>query len=257
MDKKQNSEPTIVPYSHKASKKEQVEQMFDTIAPKYDLLNDLLSLGIENHWKKTLVRQVKPFKPQKILDIATGTGDLIFLMYHKLKPKRIVGIDLSAQMLEIAKKKAKKKLGEQAKNIEYYQQDAENANCKTGEFDLITCAFGVRNFEDLTKGLENMNRMLKDNGVLAILEFSKVKTPVFGKIYNFYFEKFLPYLGGLISKDFKAYKYLPRSVKSFPAGMDFVEIVESVGFKHYKIKSLTFGIATIYIFRKYNQPKNV
>ncbi len=257
MDKKQNSESTVVPYSHNASKKEQVEQMFDTIAPKYDLLNDLLSFGIENHWKKTLVRQVKPFRPRKILDIATGTGDLIFLMYHKLKPERIVGIDLSAQMLEIAKKKAKKKLGKQAKNIEFYQQDAENANCKTAEFDLITCAFGVRNFENLTKGLENMYRMLKDDGVMAILEFSKVKAPIFGKIYNFYFEKFLPYVGGLISKDFKAYKYLPKSVKYFPSGTEFVKTVEPVGFKHYKTKSLTFGIATIYIFRKYNQSKDV
>ncbi len=238
----------VVPYDENSGKKLQVEQMFDNIAGKYDLLNDLLSFGIENRWKKKLVRYVSRFNPQNILDVATGTGDLI-LYLNKLHPRRIVGIDISEQMLAIARNKIKRKLGTDS-HVEFYQQDGENLECRDEAFDLVTCAFGVRNFENLEKGLIQMHRVLKKGGILAILEFSQSQAPVFSRIFNFYFEKFLPYLGGVIAKDYKAYKYLPESVKEFPSGQDFVNIVNAQGFETIKVLPLTFGIATIYVFRK-------
>lgn len=250
MVKNQNQETVVVPYGKGNSKKQQVEQMFDRIAGKYDLLNDILSFGIENHWKRTLIRLVKPYRPESVLDIATGTGDLLVLMAKKLRPKRLVGIDISAQMLELAGGKLRKKLGEKAGNIELYQQDGENLQCKDRAFDLVTCAFGVRNFENLEQGLKQIHRVTKDGGIIAVLEFSKVRNKLFSKIYTFYFEKILPYLGGLIAKDFKAYKYLPESVKYFPDGQEFIGLVENLGFKSVRTKILTFGIATIYIFKK-------
>ncbi len=250
MSKKQKQQTVIVPYDENESKKEQVELMFNRIATRYDLLNDILSFGIENHWKKTLVRLIKPFKPKTILDIATGTGDLLILMSKKLAPDRIVGIDISAQMLEIAKQKVRKKLGDLAEKIELYRQDGENLQCQDEAFDLVTCAFGVRNFENLESGLKQIYRVTKTGGIAAILEFSKVKNKLFSRVYTFYFEKILPYLGGLIAKDFRAYKYLPESVKYFPEGQDFIDLVESLGFKSIRTKILTFGIATIYIFKK-------
>ncbi len=239
----------VVPYDPNLGKKEQVAVMFDRIAYRYDFLNDFLSLGIENSWKKRLVKLLKPYKPSEILDVATGTGDLVIYL-SKLRPNRIVGIDISEKMLEIARKKADKKLKQPGLKVEFYRQDSENMQCKDRAFDLVTCAFGVRNFEDLTGGLRQMYRVLKDGGVLAILEFSRSKQPVFSRIFNFYFEKFLPYLGGIIAKDYKAYKYLPESVKQFPQPPDFIRLVESIGFKTLVVKQLTFGVATIYLFGK-------
>ncbi len=250
MGKNKNQDFVVVPYDRENSKKQQVEQMFNRIATKYDLLNDILSFGIEDHWKKTLIRLVKHYNPQKVLDIATGTGDLLVLMSKKLRPQRLVGIDISAQMLELAKQKLRKKLGEKADNIELYRQDGENLQCKDEEFDLVTCAFGVRNFENLVQGLKQIHRVTKNGGIVAILEFSKVRNKFFSRLYTFYFEKILPYLGGLIAKDFKAYKYLPESVKYFPDGQEFIDLVENLGFKSVRTKILTFGIATIYIFKK-------
>ena len=225
------------------NKKQQVEQMFDHIAPKYDFLNHTLSLGIDKLWRKKAINILKMHHPETLLDVATGTGDFA-IAASKIKPKKIAGLDISDQMLKIGKQKVER-LG--LENIIHFKKgDSENIPFPENSFDAVTSAFGVRNFEDLEKGLSEFVRVLKPGGVAIILEFSKPESFPFKHIYKFYFFYILPFIGRMVSKDASAYSYLPKSVMSFPDGQEFLDILSKVGFTTFKQRRLTFGIATIY-----------
>ena len=238
------SKETVIPYKDQQnSKKEQVAQMFDNISPKYDFLNHFLSLGIDLWWRKKAIATLRKENPELILDVATGTADFAIAAL-KLKPKKVIGVDISEGMLSFGRKKiAKKNLTEQ---IELQTGDSENLNFPDNYFDAVIVSFGVRNFENLEKGLNNIHRVLKPNGSLVVLEFSKPRYFPFKQLYNFYFNSILPVLGKTFSKDNSAYKYLPESVKAFPDGKDFIKILERIGFNNTQCKPLTFGISSIY-----------
>jgi demethylmenaquinone methyltransferase/2-methoxy-6-polyprenyl-1,4-benzoquinol methylase len=238
----------ITPYSDsKATKKEQVAAMFDNIAGKYDFLNHFLSMGIDIHWRKKAIRLLKPYHPKYILDVATGTGDLAIAALS-LNPDKVVGVDISEKMIEIGREKIKKK--KLADKIQLLPGDSEKLIFIDDSFDAVTVAFGVRNFENLEKGLKDIYRVLKPGGVAVILEFSMPKKSPFKQFYNFYFRYILPVIGKMISKDYAAYSYLPDSVMAFPQGEAFTKILHSAGFNTTKYISLTFGVATIYVAEK-------
>ncbi|MBX9852626.1 MAG: bifunctional demethylmenaquinone methyltransferase/2-methoxy-6-polyprenyl-1,4-benzoquinol methylase UbiE [Cytophagaceae bacterium] len=238
----------VIPYKdQKAAKKEQVAEMFDNISPRYDLLNRILSLGIDKGWRKKAVKLLKKENPQTLLDIATGTGDFA-IEGLKSGASKIIGVDISEGMLQVGKEKIKK-LGLEGK-IELKKGDSENLEFKDNTFDAITVAFGVRNFENLEKGLAEMHRVIKTGGTVVILEFSNPQTFPFKNIYNFYFRHILPFVGKVISKDKSAYTYLPESVNAFPDGKNFLNILEKTGFKSLQCIPLTFGISSIYLGKK-------
>ena len=225
-------------------KKQQVRQMFNNIAGKYDFLNHFLSLGIDHYWRKVLVKMLKKQYPKQILDIATGTGDLAISIAKSIPESNIVGADISEKMLEIGQKKVlKKKLNQQ---ITIELGDSEQLKYTDKFFDAVTVAFGVRNYEDLDLGLSEMYRVTKDNGSVYILEFSKPTVFPVKQIYNFYFSYILPTLGKGVSKDNSAYTYLPESVKNFPDGDHFLKHLSKAGYKSVSQKKMTFGIVSIY-----------
>ena len=232
------------PYNQEDSKKEQVRDMFDNIAPTYDKLNHILSVNIDRVWRRRVVRIVRRMHPKQILDVATGTGDLAIAMACKIKDCTILGVDLSVAMLSIARQKvAAKALDER---ISLSVGDAEHLEVADGSADVVTVAFGVRNFENLELGLREMHRTIKEGGHIVILEFSTPRIPIFGAIYRWYSHKVLPFVGRLISRDGAAYDYLPSSVDEFPAPERFMEMLRETGFKNCKARSQSFGIAQIY-----------
>ncbi len=238
----------VTPYKNQtAGKKEQVAAMFDNIAPKYDFLNQLLSLGIHKGWRRKAVQMLQSQKPKTILDVATGTGDFA-IEALKLNPIKVVGVDISVGMLKLGIEKIKK-LGLQDK-IELKPADSENLPFNNNSFDAVTVGFGVRNFENLEKGISDIYRVLNPGGMLVVLEFSKPLNFPVKQVYNFYFKYITPFVGKLFSKDSSAYTYLPESVNAFPAGEDFLKILRQAGFNETKAVSLTFGIASIYAGRK-------
>lgn len=224
-------------------KKEFVRTMFNDIAVRYDFLNHFLSLNIDYLWRKNVISILKPYKPKLILDVATGTADLA-IQATSLHPDKIVGIDISEEMLKIGQKKIFDKNKESV--IQLINADSENMPLESASFDACMVAFGVRNFENLKQGLQEMHRVLKTNGILVVLEFSKPKHFPIKQFYNFYFKRILPVLGKLISKNDNAYMYLPESVNQFPDGENFTEILAEIGFKDLKIRKQSFGIASIY-----------
>lgn len=232
----------VKPYNSGASKKNEVEDMFDNIAPKYDLLNHVLSMKVDTLWRKTLVKMLKTEMPNSVLDVATGTGDLAIAI-QKGTDAEITGYDLSQQMLNVGVDKIKK-LNLDGK-IKMIKGDAEHMPFENDQFDAVTAAFGVRNFENLEKGLSEMRRVVKPNKSVYILEFSKVEG-ILGPLYMFYFKNILPLIGRLVSKDDRAYTYLPDSVNAFPYGEKMKNILLSVEFKEVKMKKLSLGVATIY-----------
>lgn len=235
---------SVVPYKdQEAGKKTQVAQMFDSIAKRYDFLNHFLSAGVDIYWRKKAVKLLEKSQPQVILDMATGTADFA-LETVRLKPKQIIGLDISEGMLEVGREKIKKRGLENV--IQLHLGDSENIQYPDNHFDAITAAFGVRNFENLEKGLSEMYRVLKPGGTVVILEFSKPQQFPMKQGYNFYFKHILPVFGKLISKDNAAYTYLPESVQAFPDGNDFLAIFNKIGFKNTEWHSLTFGISSIY-----------
>ncbi|WP_210463760.1 bifunctional demethylmenaquinone methyltransferase/2-methoxy-6-polyprenyl-1,4-benzoquinol methylase UbiE [Rufibacter roseolus] len=235
---------SVVPYKDQEDgKKKQVAQMFNSIAKRYDFLNHFLSAGVDIYWRKRAVKLLEPLKPQNVLDIATGTGDFA-LETLRLKPKQIVGIDISEGMLQVGREKISKR--GLSHLVQLQLGDSENIQFPDNHFDAITVAFGVRNFENLEKGLTEMFRVLKPGGMAVILEFSKPQAFPMKQGYNFYFKHILPVFGKLISKDNAAYTYLPESVQAFPDGNDFLAIFQRIGFKNTKWHSLTFGISSIY-----------
>jgi demethylmenaquinone methyltransferase/2-methoxy-6-polyprenyl-1,4-benzoquinol methylase len=232
----------VTPYNSEATKKSQVEDMFDNIAPKYDLLNHVLSMKIDVLWRNTLVNWMKKDAPYEVLDVATGTGDLAIAV-EKGTQAKVVGLDLSQQMLNVGVIKIKKlKLDGK---ISMQKGDAENLPFEDNRFDAVSVAFGVRNFENLNKGLSELRRVVKENKSIYILEFSKVEG-FLAPFYMFYFKNILPAIGRLVSKDNRAYTYLPDSVNAFPFGEKMKQILLNTGFKKVEYKKLSLGIATIY-----------
>jgi demethylmenaquinone methyltransferase/2-methoxy-6-polyprenyl-1,4-benzoquinol methylase len=232
----------VTPYNSESSKKSQVEDMFDNIAPKYDLLNHVLSMKIDVLWRNKLVKWMNNDNPKETLDVATGTGDLAIAV-EKGTGAKVVGLDLSQQMLNVGVIKIKK-LNLDGK-ISMQKGDAENLPFEDNRFDAVSVAFGVRNFENLTKGLAELRRVVKENKSVYILEFSKVEG-FLGPFYMFYFKNILPAIGRLVSKDNRAYSYLPDSVNAFPFGEKMRQILLDTGFKKVEYKKLSLGIATIY-----------
>jgi demethylmenaquinone methyltransferase/2-methoxy-6-polyprenyl-1,4-benzoquinol methylase len=231
------------PVGEAAGKKEQVEAMFDAIAPRYDLLNRVLSLGIDQMWRRQAVALLRVEQPKRILDVATGTADLA-IQAMGLQPERVVGVDISEAMLQIGREKVET-LG-LADRITLRRGDSERLPFSDDQFDAVLVAFGVRNFQDLQKGLGEIRRVLRPGGVLVVLEFSKPRAFPVKQAYQFYSRHVLPRIGRLISKNEGAYQYLPDSVAAFPDGEAFLDRLRGVGYRDLHWKPLTFGIASLY-----------
>ena len=221
-----------------------IAQMFDRIALRYDFLNHFFSLHIDRIWRRKAVNELRGQPLDHVLDVATGTGDLALTIQKRLHPGHITGVDISEGMLAVGRQKIEKKGLEQQISLQYGDSEALPFACQT--FDAVTVAFGVRNFECPEKGIGEMFRVLKLGGKLVVLEFSIPKNRIVRSIFHFYFFRILPLVGRALSKDTRAYNYLPDSVQSFPHGSEFRNILENCGFKDVKIRPLTFGIASIY-----------
>ena len=235
---------SLTPYETGESKKQQVATMFNNVAGTYDFLNHFFSVGIDKLWRRKLVNLIGINRPKLILDVATGTADLA-IAETRLQPDKIIGVDISEKMLDVGREKIKK-----YPNIELQTGDSENLQFPENTFDAVSVSFGVRNFENVPAGLSEMRRVLKPKGKVFILEFSKPNNWLVQKLYYFYFCNVLPFVGKLISKDARAYTYLPESVRLFPDGQKFVELLQQAGYKNIECKPLTFGISTIYIGEK-------
>ena len=240
--------PEVKPYDSDGNKKSQVSRMFNSIAPYYDLLNRVLSLGIDRIWRRKAIARLREDQPQLILDVATGTADVALEIAKQLSPQKIIGIDISVDMLSIGRKKIAKK--ELHPLIELQEGDSENLPFEDNTFDAVTVAFGVRNFENLDRGLREIRRVLKADGQLVVLEFSRPTLFPFKQLFNFYFKNILPFIGRMTSKDPKAYRYLYESVQAFPDGTDFIEVLSKNDFKSRSWTPLTLGICSIYSARK-------
>ena len=238
----------IKPYNGNGEKKEQVERMFDNIAHSYDPLNHILSLGFDKRWRKKAVNTLKRYKPISILDIATGTGDFALLNYKIIHPEKLIGIDISEGMMQIANRKAMEAGLEGA--IEFIKGDCASLPFSDSCFEAATVAFGIRNFESLDQSLKEIYRILKDKGHLVILELSEPKKFPMKYCFEIYSKVILPFLGQLISKDKSAYTYLPRTIHAFPQGELMVEIIKKAGFSNVRFKRLTMGVCTLYIASK-------
>lgn len=248
MTEKSGAELILPDESNSDSKKVQVEQMFDRIAKKYDFLNHSLSMGIDRRWRKKAINAIAPIQPKKILDVATGTGDLAIQAARQLSPTEIIGVDISEGMMQEGRKKIEK---EQLSDLITLQRgDSEQLPFCTGYFDAALCAFGVRNFENLKKGIGDMSRVIRPNGKIAIIELSQPTFFPIKQIYQLYFGHLLPLLGRLVSKDKRAYSYLPESVAAFPKKEAFCQILKEAGFQEVKAHPLTLGIATLFIGTK-------
>lgn len=229
------------------SKKEQVADMFNNIAGKYDFLNHFLSMGIDKGWRKKAIAEIARVQPKNILDVATGTGDLA-IAASTLQPKNITGIDIAEQMLEVGRKKITDK--NLSHLIVLQKGDSEALPFADNSFDAVTCAYGVRNFEHLEAGLKEMSRVMRPGGKLAILEFSRPRHFPVKQVYTFYFKYILPAFGKMVSKHSRAYTYLNESAMAFPEGKIFIEILKRCGFQEPKARPLTFGITTLYTATK-------
>jgi demethylmenaquinone methyltransferase/2-methoxy-6-polyprenyl-1,4-benzoquinol methylase len=234
---------TVKPYNTDKSKKEEVAQMFNNISARYDFLNHFLSLGIDHIWRRKAVNKLREIQPKRILDLATGTGDFAIALL-KLNPTQIIGMDISSGMLDVGKNKMK------AKNVSHIIDmqlgDSENMPFEDDYFDAVTVGFGVRNYENLEKGLTEMLRVTRRGGKIVILEFSKPKRFPIKQAFGFYSRFIIPFFGKRISKDEKAYAYLPESVAAFPEGKAFTDILSKLGYKQVDATLVSGGIATIY-----------
>lgn len=238
----------VKPYHKEGEgKKEEVEQMFDNIAHRYDFLNHLLSAGIDKLWRKRAIKFIQPYKPKRMMDMATGTGDFAIDAANMLDAEEIIALDLSEEMLAVGRTKVNPS---KHKHIQFVKGDSEHMTYADNSFDAMTAGFGVRNFENLEKGLSEMYRVLKPGSPLVILEVSQPENKLLKALFSIYFKGILPLIGRLFSKDHRAYTYLPESVEAFPKGQDFVAILKKVGFSHAKFKPLTLGICAMYTCEK-------
>ena len=239
---------SIKPYNEDEKKSVQVERMFDNIAPAYDQLNHTLSWGIDKSWRKKAINWLKPFQPQRMMDVATGTGDFAIQACRVLNPKELIGTDISEGMMNVGREKVKD-AGLEGR-ISFAKEDCTDLTFPDNRFDAITVAFGVRNFEDLDKGLREMHRVLDTNGKLVILELSEPDWFPMKQLYALYSKVVIPTLGKLLSKDRSAYTYLPQSIKAFPQGEVMKDIILKAGFREAHFKRLTLGICTLYTATK-------
>jgi demethylmenaquinone methyltransferase/2-methoxy-6-polyprenyl-1,4-benzoquinol methylase len=235
--------PVLPDASSKLSKKEQVAEMFNGISGKYDFLNHFLSMGIDRRWRKRAIAEIAKVQPTKVLDVATGTGDLA-IAAAELRPGQIIGVDIAEQMLAVGREKIEKKGLSDLITLQY--GDSEHLPFDTAAFDAVVCAYGVRNFENLDQGLAEMCRVMRPGGRLAILEFSHPQRFPMRQLYRFYFRHILPLLGKLVSRHSRAYTYLPESVQAFPQGAALCRRLEQAGFRNPHARPLTFGITTLY-----------
>lgn len=234
----------ITPYNNEERKARQVEEMFDSIAPAYDFMNRAMTLGIDRWWRRVAVKMVKRSNPRRILDVATGTGDFAIGLYDKIHPQQVVGIDLSQGMLDVARRKVEKRGLQDA--ITLQQGDCLAMPFKDGEFDAVTVAFGVRNFEHLLQGYQQMHRVLAPGGMLCVVELSTPRNRVTRWFYDLYTLHIIPWFGALKSHDKSAYRYLPQSIAAVPQGEDMLAIMREAGFNECKVKRMTFGTCSIY-----------
>lgn len=239
---------TIKPYDVAGDKTSQVEEMFDNIAPTYDKLNHRLSWDIDRGWRKKAIKQLAPYNPKTMLDIATGTGDFAILAAKMLKPQTLIGADISEGMMEIGRKKVEKE--GLSDIIKFQKEDCLSLSYQDNTFDAITAAFGIRNFANLDKGLREIYRVLKPGGNLSIVELTQPVSFPMHQLFHVYSHTVLPLYGRLISKDRSAYDYLTATIEAFPQGEQMVEILKSAGFSNACFKRLTFGICTMYFATK-------
>jgi len=238
----------IKPYGKEGEKGKLVEEMFDNIAPTYDTLNHRLSWDIDKGWRKKAIRQLLPFQPKTILDIATGTGDFAILSAKELRPQRMIGIDISEGMMKIGQKKVE---AEGLQHIvSFKKDDCTHLSFDDNSFDAVTAAFGIRNFQNLDQGLSEMCRVLKPNGHLSIVELTTPVSFPMKQLFKLYSHTILPVYGKLISKDTSAYSYLTKTIEAFPQGEVMLDILRKAGFKNASFKRLTFGICTMYFATK-------
>ena len=238
----------IIPYQNSdLSKKGQVEKMFNNISKEYDLLNRVISFGIDISWRKKIVRILKTKNPTNILDIATGTAD-IAIELSQIEDSEIIGLDISEKMLDVGRQKVTDRNLED--KVSLISGDAEDLNFPNNSFDLISIGFGVRNFQNLDKGLSESHRVLRDDGTLIILETSVPQNFIIKFFYLLFSRTFIPLVGSVLSKDKKAYKYLQKSAEEFPSGEKFIHILKSCGFKSVEIMPLMLGASSIYIAKK-------
>lgn len=238
----------IKPYNADEKKSVQVEHMFDNIAHAYDRLNHTLSLGIDRYWRHKAICRLKPHHPRSIMDAATGTADFALKLYQELLPQELIGTDISEGMMNVGREKVKR-AGLEGK-ITFSREDCTALTFGNNRFDAVTIAFGIRNFEDLDKGLSEIHRVLTGNGKLVILELSTPETFPMKQLYTLYSKIVIPALGRMLSKDQSAYRYLPQSVKAFPQGEAMKEIIQKAGFREVGFKRMTFGICTLYTASK-------
>lgn len=240
----------VLPYggANTGSKARQVEQMFDHIAPAYDDLNHLMSLGLDKRWRRKAIAWLKPFQPKRIMDVATGTGDFALLACQQLKPDTLVGIDLSEGMMAVAKEKARR--AGLTEHIRFVREDCTSLSLPDASFDAITVAFGIRNFEHLDTALTEMYRVLQPGGHLAILELSTPQRFPMRQLFHLYAKLFIPTVGRLFARDGKAYTYLPASIQACPQGEAMQEVIRKAGFANVEFRSLTFGTCTLYMATK-------
>jgi demethylmenaquinone methyltransferase/2-methoxy-6-polyprenyl-1,4-benzoquinol methylase len=238
----------ITPYNKEERKGAQVEKMFDNIASAYDRLNHTLSLGIDRLWRNKAIDSLKPFSPQNILDIATGTGDFAILAAKRLKPKHVIGADISLEMMEIAAHKVNQQVLERV--ISFQREDCMNLTFADDTFDAVTVAYGARNFESLDKGLREILRVLRPGGHLLILELASPKSSPMKELFWLYSHLVIPFVGWIFSRDVKAYNYLTDSVNAFPQGEVMERILRKNGYRQVTWKRFTFGICTMYVGKK-------
>jgi demethylmenaquinone methyltransferase/2-methoxy-6-polyprenyl-1,4-benzoquinol methylase len=239
---------TIKPYEEGEEKAKQVEEMFDNIAPNYDTLNHRLSWDIDKGWRRKAIEQLKAFKPKKMLDIATGTGDFAILAAQMLSPEELIGADISEGMMEIGRKKVKQASLDNI--ISFKKEDCLSLTFADNTFDAVTAAFGIRNFQDLDKGLSEMCRVLKPGGHLSIVELTQPVSFPMKQLFWIYSHTFLPLYGKIVSKDKSAYRYLTATIEAFPQGETMMDILKKAGFSNAQFRRLTFGICTLYLASK-------
>ena len=238
----------IKPYNGLGEKGRLVERMFDSIAPTYDTLNHRLSLNIDKGWRKRAIKQLLPFAPKTVLDIATGTGDFAILAAQMLQPSRLVGVDISQRMMDIGQKKVAE--AELQGIISLEKEDCLSLSFADETFDAVTAAFGIRNFQDLDRGLTEMCRVLRKGGHLSIIELTAPISAPMRWLFKAYSHTFLPLYGRLISKDKEAYRYLTATIEAFPQGDRMVDILRKAGFSKASYRRLTFGVCTMYFATK-------
>lgn len=237
----------VKPYGQEGKKVEQVERMFDHIAPAYDRLNRLMSLGIDRSWRRTALKWLRPHRPTLVLDVATGTGDFAIQACRMLPSASLTGVDLSEGMMQVGRRKVEQ--AGLAARIDFQREDCEALTFSDASFDAVTVAFGIRNFEHLDRGLREMCRVLRPGGHLVILELSTPDRPPMKQLYRIY-SRLIPLMGRLVSHDRSAYTYLPQSIRAFPQGEVMSESIRRAGFSDVRFRRLTFGVCTLYMATK-------